>query len=363
MAEQLGPKSPTGVMPVGFVGRSASHEARSITEGEDGIRNLKATQAVEAAFLAQGFATPPADVSAIITNKVRSAIKDLPTSQVANMTPGSGVLSAAATAAVEQFIGMLNPAQREAAKVGVNSLDPSAMLKLNAALGQSPDARFGRLADRDSGGPGSGARFDSMNATGLTQIQVQARDFALTHGLEWATHNPDLLRLGPGAMQALADVHLREDSFKRFKDVGFSEKTIVNGARYAKRNHVDYNDASKAVEETQNKLTPPEQDVHRKATERLFNCKPEEQESATKEYNEKMDGLKTSHPEAKDSIEREQKILHTTKEKEHAAEKKADTKVEKADAKAEKADTKVAEAKKDVATKQATKSKLLANLD
>jgi hypothetical protein len=342
MAEQLGPKSPGMTVPVSFAGRSAVSETRSITEGEDGIRNLKATQAVEAAFLAQGFATPPGDVSAIITNKVRSAIKDLPTSQVANMTPGSGVLSAAATAAVEQFIGMLNPAQREAAKVGVNPLDPATMLKLNAALGQSPDARFGRMAARDGDGPASGARYDGMNASGLTQIQVQARDFALTHGLEWATHNPELLRLGPSAMQALADVRLREDSFKRFKDVGLNEKTIVNGARYAKRNHVDYNDASAKIEATDKELSPDGKAAHRKAIEGLFNCKPEEQETAKKSYNETMEGLKKDNTKAGKSIEEEQKALHTQKEKEHTAEKKADT---------------------NVAAKQATKSRLMKSLD
>ncbi|WP_166308665.1 hypothetical protein [Bradyrhizobium sp. 2S1] len=65
----------------------------------------------------------------------------------------------------------------------------------------------------------------------------------------------------------------------RARLLAFAEATRSQGP---KRNKVDYNEASKASEETHNKLTPPEQAEHRKATERLFNCKPEEQEGATK---------------------------------------------------------------------------------
>lgn len=335
---------------------ATSGDVKSIPESEDAIRNLKASQSVEAAFQAAGIASPPGDVAAIITNQVRSAIQGLSIQHVANMSPGSGELATSAAVAVNQFMSSLTPSQREAVKAGVNPLDAAAMLKLNGGL-KMDAGNFAGLAGRDSS-----ARFDGMGAQGYTQTQIQARDLAIKSGLTWAVNNPDLLRLGPAAIQALADVHLRQDSYERFKNGGLSAKAIVAGARYAKKNHIDYNEASKAHEEAQQSLPAADRKVHSDAVTKFNesagqpNAKPADEETAKKEFNESMDKLKDRNPSAKQKIEHQQRILKTVKQEEHAATAKADANVTAADAKA-------TVAKKDVAAKQSTKSKWSASLD
>src|SRR4051794_16649230 len=154
--------------------RRGAPESTSIRESEDQVRNLKASQSVEAAFQAAGIPSPPGDIAAIITNHVKSEIQNLPLNQVANMSPGSGPLGTSAIAAVNQFVSSLTPSQREAVKAGVNPLDAAATMKLGG-LFKSDANNFGRLSGRD-GGDSSSARYDGLAGHGFTQTQLQARD-------------------------------------------------------------------------------------------------------------------------------------------------------------------------------------------
>jgi hypothetical protein len=269
-------------------------------------------------------AVPGASLGEGDLNRVIDLARSSPLGSDERMTVAAGLATTIAKAQTERPMNYLSATpqdvERERAALG---LPPLSGIRTQGGM---------PMADRDGEGRSSSARYDGMNASGLTLIQMQARDFALKHGLEWATHNPDLLRLGPSAMQALADVQLRQDSFERFKNVGFSEKTIVAGARYAKRNKVDYNDASKKIEETDKELSPEGRVTHRKAIEELFKCKPGEEEPAKKKFNETMEnGLRHESPRAHEKIRDEQKALHTQKAKEHAAAKTADTKEAKND--------------------------------
>ena len=215
--------------------------------------------------------------------------------------------------------------------------------------------------DNGSGETASSRRFDGINQ-GYTETQKQALDLAHKVGLGWAANNPDLLRLGPSAIQALADVHLRQDSYERFKNGGLGVKAIVAGARYAKKHHIDYNEASKAYEDTHQSLAPADQKVHSEAITKFNesagrpNATPADEETAKKELNKKMDELKDRNPSAKQKIEHEQKVLKTVKEQEHAV--TANTEKKQATRDADKAI-----ASKDVVAKQSTKSKLLSSLD
>jgi hypothetical protein len=307
----------------------------SISENDDAVRNLKSSESVVAAFHAEGFPSPPGDIAAIITAHVKSSTRDIPLNKIANMTPGSGPLGTSAAAGVNMFMNSLTPAQREAIKAGVNPLDATAMMKLGG-LFKSDAGNFGRLSGRDAT-DGSGARFDGLALHGLTQNQVQARDLAAKLGLGWATNNPDLLRLGPSAIQALADVHLRQDSYERFKNGGLSAKTIVAGARYAKKHDIDYNEASKAYEDVHKSVSPSDQKVHSDAVTKFNesagqpNAKPADEETAKKEFNNSMEKLKERNPAAREKIERQQRLLKTVQQQEHAAVKKADAKEAKND--------------------------------
>ena len=336
------PNGTSGKLVEGNQHRRASRSA-SVTESEDQVRNLKASQSVEAAFQAAGIPSPPGDIAAIITNHVKSEIQTLPLSQVANMSPGSGPLGTSAIAAVNQFVSSLTPSQREAVKAGVNPLDAAAMMKLGG-LFKSDANNFGRLSGRE-GTDGSSARFDGMGTQGYTQTQLQARDLATKLGLGWATNNPDLLRLGPSAIQALADVHLQKESYERFKNGGLSDKAIVGGARWAKRTGTNYNEFSKTYDATHQALPESDQKAHSQAVEQFFKAvgsekppTPAEEEAAKDTLNKAMEPIKQRNPQAAPKIEREQKELKTVKQQEQAAVKKADVKEEKASTKEAKND-------------------------
>ncbi len=248
------------------------------------------------------------------------------------MSPGSGVLGTSAAAAVNQFVSSLTPSQREAVKAGVNPLDAAAMMKFSAML--NPDAgNFARLAGRDAAA--SGARYDGMGPQGFTQTQIQARDLAIKSGLSWAANNPDLLRLGPSAIQALADVHLQKESYERFKQGGLTDKGIVHGARWAKRNGIDFNQYSRTYESTQTLLAPADQQANSQAVERFFKVMGEEnaptpaqEEAAKTEFNQSMEQIKgrnRNNPAALKAIEDQQKAMKTLKKEDRAATVRATT--------------------------------------
>jgi hypothetical protein len=207
-----------------------------------------------------------------------------------------------------------------------------------AALGLQ-GGRYGAPAAND-GSAGNGKEMSSYERQ-QTEQMGKALALAEKYGLGWAANNPDLLRLGPSAIQALADVKLQQESYQRFQKGGLSAKTIVDGARWAKKNGVDLNEASRAYEGTHQQLTPEQQKEHQKATEGLFKSytgSPAEQEAAKKRYNEAMEGLKKSNPGAAPHMDREQRTLKTAKQQENAATATAEKKEAKVEQAASKND-------------------------
>jgi hypothetical protein len=265
----------------------------SLPESEDAIRNLKASESVQAAFLATGIPSPPGDVAAIITNHVKGAIAGLPLSQVANMSPGSGELGSAAVQGVNQFVNSLTPAQREAVKAGVNPLDAGAMMKFSAMLNGNVND-FARLAARGDAST-SGARYEGMGTQGLTQIQVQARELAIKTGLSWAVNNREILALGPAGIQALADVHFRKESYEGLKSVGYAARDVVGLARFAKKKKLDANHlAGEITESNRAAATNSDGSLNKEMLERLrksqteYMARPDSPE-AQKKYDQEME--------------------------------------------------------------------------
>jgi hypothetical protein len=68
------------------------------------------------------------------------------------------------------------------------------------------------------------------------------RAYAQDRGMGWAVDHPDLLRLGPGAIDTLKAVHFHRQTFERMQhEGGFAAKDIVDLADYAKRHNLDAN--------------------------------------------------------------------------------------------------------------------------
>jgi hypothetical protein len=320
----------------------------TINESEDQIRNLKASESVDTAFRAAGIQNPPPDVAAIITTFIKNATKGIPISQLANMAPGSGDLGTLAARGVNLLVNSMSATQLQAMKAGVNQLDPSAVLKFNAELNKILGGRGSDAASGDR----SSARYDGLGSSSDWNSpagQAQMRELAIKSGLGWAANNPDLLRLGPSAIQALADVHLQKESYERFKKGGLSEKGIVGGARWSKRTGTDYNEFSKTHEATQQALPAADQQAHSQAVEQYFKAvgsekppTPAEEEAAKDTFNKSMEPIKQRNPEAVQKIEREQTVLQTQLKQEKDATAKTDKKEATADVKDAKADAMLA---------------------
>ncbi|MEI9803521.1 MAG: hypothetical protein WDN48_02360 [Pseudolabrys sp.] len=135
-----------------------------LPDSEDQVRNLKASESVSAAFQGQGMAAPPPGIADIIAAHVKSETKSITLKDIKNMAPGSGGLGVSAASGVNLFLSMLSPAQRDAAKAGVNPLDPAAVHRFEIMLRGGAGLQSAGL----SGGIGnSSGRFAEMKEAGV----------------------------------------------------------------------------------------------------------------------------------------------------------------------------------------------------
>jgi hypothetical protein len=188
-----------------------------------------------------------------------------------------------------------------------------------AVLGVSGRSRTGEGA--------SGARYDTMdggtaNGNWSTHAGLaQMRDYAVQQGIPWAVNNPDLLRLGPAALAILADVQLRQESYRRLtKEAGFTAKDVVRLAEHAKKNGIDANELSSAVADVNKGLNANEQKKHNEALMGFMLAKPEGREAAGTKLREVQDNLVHAHPERKGEFERLHGILEKKGQQANAAE-------------------------------------------
>jgi hypothetical protein len=145
---------------------------------------------------------------------------------------------------------LLDPAQRDSAR-REQARNANAFSAEAASLGKGQwlNGQWIAGATRGDGGSGNSARFDSISGVAgkagdysSPAGQAYMRNFAAQVGVPWAANNPELLRLGPAALQTLADVHLRQDIYNRLtKEAGFKAKDVVGIARLAKEKGVDAN--------------------------------------------------------------------------------------------------------------------------
>ena len=121
-----------------------------------------------------------------------------------------------------------------------------------ASMADAATLPFGRRsegADRAA----SGARFSDIGGSSmsseLARTMEVARHEAVRLGIPWAANQPDLLKLGPAAVRAVAEVNLKQHSYQRLRgDAHFAAKDVVTFAHYAKSKGItDANAAAGAV--------------------------------------------------------------------------------------------------------------------
>lgn len=317
----------------GTSSRERTRSAASITESEDAIRNLKASESVQAAFLATGIASPPGDVAAIITNHVKSAIQGLPLSQVANMSPGSGVLATSAAAAVDQFVSSLSPSQREAVKAGVNPLDATGTMKLNAML--NPDAgNFARLMAgrdaRDGSGRGTGyGDISTVGLSGLTPAEKATHSYAIAQGVMWAAENREILKLGNGAIDIIKQTQLRKDVYDGLTtDAHLSGKGALG---IAKALHEKGQDANQGGREVTKNLKEVGDSEYTAAVDRFGlthfkkDATEQDKEAARESVRHAGEEVAKRKPEKAETIKRNNELIGAAKKTDELATKAAVT--------------------------------------
>ena len=167
---------------------------------------------------------------------------------------GSGFQSMAMSNLPPEVADLMNPTKvqeiqrQQAERANVTSSDAAAFSKLGiTALGDRATAgTTGRSAER-----ASSASFDSIGANGNWNTpagMAQMRDYALQKGVSWAANNPEILKLGPAAIDVLARTGLRKEVYTGLtKDAGLSSKGAIGIADILHKNGKDPNTAGEEV--------------------------------------------------------------------------------------------------------------------
>lgn len=178
----------------------------------------------------------------------------------------------------------------------------------------------------------SSASYDSISSSGANSDwntpagQDYMRHYAIEQGLSWAANIPDLLRLGPSAIRALADVNLNQESYQKLKDnAAFAAKDVVSFARFAKKKKIDANAGSDAISKVGEGLREEEKAKLRNGIVPYFE-RPDDKD-AQERAHKAFEGVRHDHPEKGEAIDNAEKALRLKAEKTIKVEKKAEEKV------------------------------------
>lgn len=156
----------------------------------------------------------------------------------------------------------------------------------------------------------SSARYDGMGGERLSQSDLQnmasARAAALSYGMPWALDNPELLKLGAGAIKTLHEAGVRRETFERMTSdrVGIRAETAVNFAGWAKRHAL--------TPEQTNRLMDSTSDLHENLTRALsLDERRKAQQDLDRALDKFVKGPNT--PEARRALE-EERMRHARTE-------------------------------------------------
>jgi hypothetical protein len=217
--------------------------------------------------------------------------------------------------------------QQNIAGAPVMSANLAAALGLGIATGRES------VSERGGGerAGASSARFDEMGTASGTGTYWSTpmglsdmRALALSQGLGWAANVPDLLRLGPTAIQALADVKLKQESYEHLtKKFELTPKETVQTAIEAKKRGVDLNGLAETADKIDQYL-PPEQRPEFRRGVREFLPRMNDAE-AQKSFNAKIDRWKQNNPHLAPEMEKLRKDLKI-EQKDSVLQKKSEVK-------------------------------------
>lgn len=217
-------------------------EAQALTAIETNIRTEADTagRPIDAAKVRQALAV------------AQRLIRQLPREQLQSIASSGGLLQ---SITAQSLAGTGTTA--------AGKTDPRALPDGSGAPRES-GATLLRLGDGSLRGD-SGARFNALAgedrmSPAMAQAIAGARAEALRLGMPWAANHPDLLKLGPAAIKAIAETNLRETGYKALRNGAFYEAPdIVAFAKHAKLRGFDAEKAAKSTEALIQGLPPGEQ--------------------------------------------------------------------------------------------------------
>ena len=196
------------------------------------VAALEAVKAVPGASLGEGE-----------LNRVIDHAQSSPLGSDERMTRAAGFATTLAKAQSERPLNYLSATPQEIER-------ERAALGLPPLLAVRAQGRFSG-AESDGEGRSSGARYDGMNGSALTQLQLQTRDYAIRQGVLWAADNKDILKLGPAAIDVLARTGLRKDVYTGLtKEAGLSAKGAIGIADMLDKRGKDANAAGNELKKS-----------------------------------------------------------------------------------------------------------------
>jgi hypothetical protein len=277
--------------------------------------------------LSRIFALPPNHAGlAKLSGMLQKTVNEKPEFQKTGLQ-GGGFQSLAMSNLPADLMALLDPAKQEqiqreqAEKTNMYSADGiAARNALETALGrrgQTADAGITKNSSRYDGiveSTGNVNRYDTDAG------KAEMRAYAIEQGVPWVGSVPEILRLGPAAVKAFADVQLRQESYNRLvKDAGFEAKDVVTLAKFAKEKGVDANELSGVVADSVKALTGNDRRQREELDKAItgFMAKPQD-EASKKHLNEILEHHATD-PEKKKHIEKLREKLQIQQGTEHGA--------------------------------------------
>jgi hypothetical protein len=264
-------------------------------------------------------------------------------------------------------------AQRAAAKAELDRTNVSGVPLSNAARAALDFARFAEARGSRESKDGGGARFDSMGSSNdwsSAAGQAQMRELAIKSGLGWAADNPDLLRMGPAAIQVLADVKLREDTFKHMTKAGMSKESVVGFANMSRKNGDDPETTNKNAHQLSTDLETIGSSKYTGAVNDYLKLQgpdtratPAQIEAAKKKIQDAGAEVVKQDPSKAPQVEDSQKLLKVKTEQKNEADNRHTNAAATKDRAAQQTEQKGANADAQVAKKESSKATVLAAID
>lgn len=168
-------------------------------------------------------------------------LRALPRDQLQNISAHSGLLKSITDQSLA-VAPITDPRAAAQARLdergqGVGTGDPATALLGRRGIDGIGASSFARLTE-----------LGGATSTEMARAIEQARSEAFRLGIPWAANNPDLLRLGPAAIKAIAATNLKEAGYKALREGShYQTQDIVTFAKHSKIRGFDAENAAHAT--------------------------------------------------------------------------------------------------------------------